>query len=357
MLVSDDTARGGVRAKLLDFGLAKMLPRGEARPPDAKGGPPEPPPSHPDPPTPFPPQSVKTHTGVVMGTPAYMSPEQCRGATPLDGKTDVYSLGLLFFEMLYGEPPWGMRSAPELYALQLFAPPPDISQLVPGIPPAVAALVERILDKKPAARPTMEEFLAELHALPPTGLSDGPLQARPSASRPASSQLRDESPGDFILRQIARPAKPAELHRLETMVQNQGQNSGAASLGEQVAPPRRGTAAKLAAVVLMGGVLATALLLVARPPRATALAPGAQAMPVAAPPAPASSSPPPAAPAVAPAPNAAATENKPGVAASNNPSVHDKSLRKKPHGPGPAPGSGTLPAKNTKGTYEVRAWK
>src|SRR5262249_40065979 len=103
MLMRDDAVVGGERAKILDFGIAKLLP-GEWEADDRR--------------------SVKTRTGALIGTPAYMSPEQCRAAGPPDEKTDVYSLGTIFFEMLYGEPPFMSESAGELYALHMFAPPP-----------------------------------------------------------------------------------------------------------------------------------------------------------------------------------------------------------------------------------------
>src|SRR5205814_253742 len=70
----------GLRAKVLDFGIAKLADEGSS--------------------------SVKTRTGTLMGTPTYMSPEQCRGAGAVDLRTDVYSLGCMMFEMLCGRPPF-----------------------------------------------------------------------------------------------------------------------------------------------------------------------------------------------------------------------------------------------------------
>jgi serine/threonine-protein kinase len=337
MLVSDDTARGGVRAKLLDFGLAKVIPRSDAA----------------DPPTPFPPpispypQSIKTRTGIVMGTPAYMSPEQCRGAVPLDGKTDVYSLGLLFFEMLYGELPWGNRSAAELNALHLFAPPPDLAELMPAIPPKVAALIDRLLDKKPAARPSMEEFLAELQALPELGLSDGPAEGRPSALR-AAAGVQEAGPGDFVLQQIVRPEKKAvtPLAEKTTQQQSPAQNSGAASLGEQVAPPRRPSIARFVVLGGMALTFAVAILLLSRPQLATSTARGSQGIPAQVPPAPLPSAATVKAPEPSTPPPPAVQEVKPSAVVAKSPSSRDKPAKKKPH-----------ETKPSQGTYEVRAWK
>ena len=61
-----------------------------------------------------------------------MSPEQCRASAPPDEKTDVYSLGIIFYEMLYGEPPFTSDSAGEMYALQMFGTPPDLASRTPG---------------------------------------------------------------------------------------------------------------------------------------------------------------------------------------------------------------------------------
>jgi len=166
MLVRDDTIPGGVRAKILDFGIAKLLPGNSSE--DSVGDDR---------------RSVKTRTGALIGTPAYMSPEQCRAAGPPDEKTDVYSLGTIFFEILYGEPPFLTESAGELYALHMFAPPPDLRQRIRNIDARLGTLVNRMLIKKPADRPSMEEVLTELQAVTSTGLTDGGIDARPSAAQ------------------------------------------------------------------------------------------------------------------------------------------------------------------------------
>ena len=92
-----------------------------------------------------------TQTGLAIGTPAYMSPEQAAGARDLDGRSDLYSLGCVLYEMLAGEPPF--TGPPDTLVHQhLTAEPPPITVRRPAVPPAVAAVLMRALAKTPADR-------------------------------------------------------------------------------------------------------------------------------------------------------------------------------------------------------------
>jgi serine/threonine-protein kinase len=119
-----------------------------------------------------------TMTGIVVGTPTYMSPEQIRGRR-VDRRSDVYSLGIVLFEMLTGRAPFRAGTTAEMLAKQLHeVPPPIVSVLPPGasVPPGLAKLVDRMLTKDPELRPaTTIDVIALLDAAVP-----------PSAAVPAT---------------------------------------------------------------------------------------------------------------------------------------------------------------------------
>jgi eukaryotic-like serine/threonine-protein kinase len=100
-----------------------------------------------------------TTTGMFVGTPAYMSPEQVTGAEPLDARTDVYSLGCVVFEMLTGHPPYTARSSQGLLAQHMTSPTPSATAERAGLPSEVDLVLERALAKDPAARfSTVRDF-------------------------------------------------------------------------------------------------------------------------------------------------------------------------------------------------------
>lgn len=140
MLIADAVAPGGERVKLLDFGIAKLTHDGD------KGG-------------------VKTATQTIMGTPSYMSPEQCAGAGGVDTKTDVYALGCVLYEVLAGRPPFVAEGSGQIIGMHLFQPPPALASLAPKVPAEVAELVHRLLTKDKSHRPTMSESADEIGRL------------------------------------------------------------------------------------------------------------------------------------------------------------------------------------------------
>lgn len=101
--------------------------------------------------------------GPTTGTPLYMSPEQALGE-PVDGRSDVYALGVVLYEMLTGTPPFSGRNATEVLAQHISAPIPNVSDREPETPKALVRLVDRMLSKDPAGRPTADELVKELTA-------------------------------------------------------------------------------------------------------------------------------------------------------------------------------------------------
>ncbi len=104
-----------------------------------------------------------TQTGVMIGTPRYMSPEQCDGAK-LTPAADVYSLGIIFYELLTGATPFTGTSPIAVAVQHSSKPPRPPRELRPAIPPALEAVVLHALEKQPAARPAdASEFRRELY--------------------------------------------------------------------------------------------------------------------------------------------------------------------------------------------------
>jgi tRNA A-37 threonylcarbamoyl transferase component Bud32 len=163
-IVGDPAVTGGERTKILDFGIAKLAGDEPGR--------------------------MKTRTGTIMGTPVYMSPEQCRGVADIDLRSDVYSLGCVLCAMLTGRPPFEAEHVGDLIASHLReAPPPPSSRTL--LPPEIDALVLRCLAKAPADRfSTMHELAQAIAALESSLLdgyaSQGAAMPRLSGSIPAS---------------------------------------------------------------------------------------------------------------------------------------------------------------------------
>ncbi|MCA1674414.1 MAG: serine/threonine protein kinase, partial [Actinobacteria bacterium] len=108
-----------------------------------------------------------TSTGMVLGTPRYLSPEQAKGL-PVDGRSDLYSLGIIFYEMLVGRVPFDDPSVPSLLVKQMAEPPRPPSDVRPDVPPAIESIVLRLLEKDPARRfQSAEDLSAALAALDP----------------------------------------------------------------------------------------------------------------------------------------------------------------------------------------------
>ena len=176
----DPEAPGRIRVKLLDFGIAKVAAEVSQN-------------------------AAQTAADVVMGTPKYMSPEQCRGAGNVDDKCDVYALGIILFEMLVGKPPF-VGATGEILAKQIYDNPPQLRDIAPWVPEHLAELVHRLLVKGKAERPAMRQVNGELETMSlsyPTTMHSViglPALGAASASQPGQapySSQPGQSPASF----------------------------------------------------------------------------------------------------------------------------------------------------------------
>ncbi len=107
-----------------------------------------------------------TSAGVLIGTPAYMAPEQAVGDPALDHRADIYAFGCVAFELLAGAPPFANRTPQQLLVAHVQESPREIAEVRPETPPALAALVARCLSKVPSGRPAdAREILAMLDSI------------------------------------------------------------------------------------------------------------------------------------------------------------------------------------------------
>ncbi|HEX5575467.1 MAG TPA: protein kinase [Gemmatimonadales bacterium] len=147
----------GDQVLVADFGIAKAL--------DAAG------------------EQTLTETGLSLGTPAYMSPEQAT-ASPVDRRSDIYSLGCIVYEMLTGDPPFAGASPRAIMARHAVDPVPAIRTARPGVPSHLEQAINRSLAKVPADRfPTASEFGAALELREDAGHARTPPSGLPAVAR------------------------------------------------------------------------------------------------------------------------------------------------------------------------------
>jgi serine/threonine-protein kinase len=167
-IVDDASTPGGERTKIFDFGIAKQIG-------DAAG-------------------SIKTRAGMLMGTPMYMSPEQCRGTGDVDHRSDIYSLACVMFTMLTGRPPFGRRPPGELVVAHLREPAPLASSMIPEVPAIVDVILQRCLKKSPEERFQSMTGLAQA-----IGVAEQMLRA-------ATTSRVAVAPADLVTQCSAKPS-------------------------------------------------------------------------------------------------------------------------------------------------------
>jgi serine/threonine protein kinase len=190
-LATDPEMEAGERIKILDFGIAKLIDSGAAG-------------------------ELRTRTGSMMGTPVYMSPEQCRGAGLVDHRSDIYSLGCVLFRMVCGRPPFLAEGIGDIIASHLREPPPWMRDFEPTASPALDAVVQRTLAKPPDARfSSMAELASVLQSLRQSGALHRPgSYARPAAAGDARPPLTlpaaPPAPGMLPPAQVSPVARPGD---------------------------------------------------------------------------------------------------------------------------------------------------
>ena len=226
-IVGDPAVTGGERAKILDFGIAKLSA-------DEPG-------------------MMKTRTGMVMGTPVYMSPEQCRGAGEVDHRSDIYSIGCVMMTMLTGRPPFQGQGSGDLIAAHLREPAPYAASRVTGLPPVIDHILQRCLQKAPGDRfgSMMELVEAIGHAEQQLYYSMAAVEGGGSAGYIASGR----TPPPSSVASVSTASTPTTL-------------TGAAGQARPPVARRRGPVVAIAAVITAAA--AVAIIVVATRGSATA---------------------------------------------------------------------------------------
>jgi serine/threonine protein kinase len=139
----DNILLSGGAATVADFGIAKALSSARRSEPG----------------------EALTSLGMSLGTPAYMAPEQVAGDPNVDNRADIYSLGCVAYEMLAGTSPFAGKTPQQILAAQVLEKPVALATRRPGIPPALAGLIDRCLEKEPGRRPqSASELVTHLEA-------------------------------------------------------------------------------------------------------------------------------------------------------------------------------------------------
>ncbi len=224
-LVHDGEAQGGERTKILDFGICKL--EGDEK---------------------------LTQSGTTLGTPVYMSPEQCRGSGGVDQRSDIYALGCVLFHMLTAHTPFECEGVGEYIVAHLQQEPPAASSLVPGLHALVDVLLIRCLAKEPAERfQSMHELQDAIGQIMSKLSSPGLAPAIPPGTPVLSQGFRSDNDVEV--------GAPAKVSGGEWFIEDATRASTTASLaGEPMAVPLTSSRLRRAALAaIMIGAVVTGL--------------------------------------------------------------------------------------------------
>ncbi len=184
MIVSDPSTLSGERAKVLDFGVAKL---------------------HSD---------SLTKSGAILGTPLYMALEQFKDSAEVDGRADVFSLGCICYQALTGRLPHNGQTHYELMGARLMKAIPPVQRLVPSLPPAVSTLVMRMLEIQPEQRPTMLEVETEVRRA--LGLPLPRQSGWHSAVSASSAESAGAAPAEELRDELEPPIAAADPPQIDS---------------------------------------------------------------------------------------------------------------------------------------------
>jgi tRNA A-37 threonylcarbamoyl transferase component Bud32 len=217
-----------------------------------------------------------TVTGIAVGTPTYMSPEQAMGEREIDGRSDIYSLGVVGFQMLSGEPPFTAANAPALLMKHVAEAPRALGSFRPDVPPPLSGAIMRALAKKPPERwKDADTFRDAIMGVGPAAAVATAYAAKTGQMHAAVRPHRPVSPPGAPAPPIAAPwpsapapepieslgilVPPAGLSRKERIrwykeQDKRNKDFDRRSVGERIVVFRRKVAGNLATIVTLGTV-------------------------------------------------------------------------------------------------------
>jgi len=223
-LVFDEDS--GVAPKLLDFGIAKLFGDSVS-------------------------STHKTRTGTPLGTPYYMSPEQCRGKN-VDHRTDIYSFGVLVHEVLTGKFLFDGENVMDVLMKHVSEPPPRMSQVCPDLPSALDEPLLRMLEKEPDKRPStvIEALDALARAAQGVGIAVSASRTG-DGERVGPTKVIAHAPGKLT------PTEMSALSEARTMVQSEGSTK---TLQPQEADVKKSSSGRLAMLLMVAAVAAVGVI-------------------------------------------------------------------------------------------------